>query len=315
MENLVFAFNCIAPLFIIVFFGYFLKKGHVIDQHFVDVASNFSFKYLFPLVMFRQIYNIDLHSDLRPNFIIYGVVSYALFGVLVWLIVPRCIKENPIRGAFMQGIYRSNCLLMGVVLAGNVFGPDGSLPTVMLLPFVAVVQNIGAVLFLTVYSPEQHKLSIRKMFVDILKNPIIIGAFAGLLFAAFRIPVPTFLVSPINDLAGIATTLALVCMGGQIEFKNLFTNLRLIFAGCFIRLFLCPFLLLTPAIIFFDFSGYEIGAYYFIFGACTAVSSFVMSKAMKADETVTTQMVVFTTVFSSVSMLIWIFFLRQFGII
>lgn len=315
MNNLIFAFNCIAPLFVIILLGYYLKEEGAINPEFIDVASDFSFKYLFPLVMFRQIYSIDLKENLNPVFILYGLVGYAIFGILIWLIVPRFIKSNPVRGAFMQGIYRSNCVLMGVALAGNVFGPEGSLPTVLLLPFISVLQNIGAVIYLTIYSPEEKELSVGQILVNISKNPIIIGAVVGMIFAGFKIPVPTFLVSPINDLANMAASLALIALGGQIELKNLFSNTKLIFTGCFIKLFVSPFLMMLPAFLFFDFTGYEMGAYYFIFGSCTAVSSFIMAKSMKADETVAAQMVIYTTIFSAVSMFIWIFLLRQVGII
>ena len=315
MENIIFAFNCIAPLFITVFFGYFLKRRGAINKDFIDTASDFAFKYLFPLVMFKQIYNVDIRANLNVAFILYGVVGYAVVGLIVWFAVPRFIKDRPVCGAFMQGIYRSNCVLMGVALAGNAFGPEGSLSTVLLLPFVSVVQNIGAVTFLTVFSPEEKKLSVGRVLLNIIKNPIIIGALAGMAAAAVRLPVPLFLEKPMSDLAGMASTLALIALGGQIQLDNFFQNTRTVLIGCFIKLVVSPLVMLIPAALFFDFSNYEMGAIYFIFGSCTAVSSFIMAKSMKADETMAAQMVIYTTVLSSVTMFIWIFGMRQVGII
>ena len=315
MGNIIFAFNSIAPLFITVFLGYFLRRRKAITDDFIDMASDFAFQYLFPLVMFVQIYDIDIWSNLNLSFILYGVLSYVVLGVAIWLIVPRFLKNKAVCGAFMQGIYRSNCVLMGVALARNVFGDEGSLATVLLLPFVSVVQNMGAVTFLTVFSPEAKKLSLREILLNIVRNPIILGALAGMAVSLFRIPVPLFLEKPISDLSGMASTLALIALGGKIRLENLISNTRLILTGCLIKLVVSPLLVVLPAALFFSFSRYEMGALYFIFGSCTAVSSFIMAKSMKADEVVAAQMVIYTTVLSSVTMFAWVFVLRQFGVI
>ncbi len=306
MENLIFAFQCIAPLFITIALGYYLKEKKVIGTVFMNTASEFSFQYLFPLVMFRQIYRINLREDFNPIFILYGIIAYMIFGFLLGVIVPRYLKKDSICGAFLQGVYRSNCLLMGVALATNVFGPEGSLPTVLLLPFISMVQNAGAVIFLTIHHPERKKQSVKAFIINIFKNPIILGAAAGLLCSLLQIELPKYIQTSIDDLAGMATTLALIALGGQIEFKMLFGNVKLVIVGCFLKLFVTPLCMLLPAAMFFSFSNFEIGAYYFIFGSCTAVSSFVMAKSMKADEVLASQLIIFTTIASALSMLLWI---------
>ena len=120
MQNIVFAFSAIAPLFIQIALGFFLKKKNVIDQKFIDTSSKFAFHYLFPLVVFRQIYQTDITSSLNLVFVSYGIFICIIYGVLLWLIAPRFIKDRRTCGAFIQGSYRGNNVLMGVSLAINV---------------------------------------------------------------------------------------------------------------------------------------------------------------------------------------------------
>ena len=313
MENISFAFNATAPVFILVLLGYFLRRRKVIDGHFIDTASDFAFKYLFPLVIFEQIYQVDIRANLNPFFILYCSVGALALGGAAWWIAPRSIRDRPTCGAFLQGIYRSNCGLMGVALATNVFGPEGSLATVLLLPFVSVIQNTGAVVFLTAFSPREQKNSLKRILLNIVRNPIIIGSVAGMAVSLLKLPVPRFLAEPVSDLAGMASTLAFVALGGQIRLDNFFRNTRLVLWGCLIKLVLSPLVILVPAILFCGFSRYELGAIYFIFGASTAVSTFIFAKAMGSNETLAAQMVVYTTVFSSVTMFCWLFVLRYLG--
>jgi predicted permease len=315
VQNIIFAFSAIAPLFIQIALGFFLKRKKVVDQQFIDTSSDFVYHYLFPLVLFRQTYQIDITSNVNPLFIGYGVVICILFGLLLFLIVPRFINDRGVCGAFIQGSYRSNSVFMGIPLALNVFGEAGSLPTIMLLPFAAVTFNIFSLVVLTVLSPEREKVGFRNLLSEIVKNPIVKGTVCGIAVSLLGIKLPVFLTDVVGELASIATPLALISLGGQLEFKSLLEKPGLIFSGSFIKLVVSPLLAIIPAMLLFDFSAFEMGALYVIFGSSTAVSSFVMAKVMKSDDSLAGQMVVYTTIFSSVTMFLWIYVLKSFQII
>lgn len=315
MQNLVFAFSAIAPLFLLIGLGFLLKRNKVIDQNFIDTASNLSYQYLFPVLIFNQIYKIDISANINPLFIGYGVFICILLALLLWLIVPRLIKDRQTCGAFIQGSYRSNGILIGVPLAINMFGDIGSLPTALLLPFAATVFNLLSLIILTALSPENQKVGFKSIWTALKKNPIIIGAAAGVLVSLLGIRFPTFISDFIKDLSAITAPLALIALGGQLKLKNLFKNLGLVLSGSFVKLILNSLIAVVPALLFFNFTSYEIGALFIIFGSSTAVSTFVMAKAMKSDEDLAAQLVMFTTIFSAITMFAWIYVLKSFQII
>ncbi len=315
MQNIIFAFSSIAPVFIQIMLGFFLRRKKVIDQKFINTSSDFVFHYLFPLVMFRQIYQIDITSNLNPIFIAYGVSIAIISGILLCLIVPRFIKDRSACGAFVQGSYRSNCVLIGVALSINLFGDTGSMPTIMLLPFASIVFNTISIIILTAMSPGNNKVSFRTIVPQVIKNPIILGAILGVIVSLSGIKFPSFASNVIDELAGMATPLALIGLGGQLEINSLFKKPCLIISSSFLKLILSPLLAIVPAILFFDFTKYEIGALLFIFGSSTAVSSFVMAKAMKSDDDLAGKIIMFTTIFSSVTMFLWIYILKTLQLI
>ncbi len=204
---------------------------------------------------------------------------------------------------------------MGVSLSINVFGNTGSLSTIMLLPFAAVTFNIISLIILTALSPENKKVGIRSVLPEVMRNPIVKGALAGVAVSLLGINFPPFLSQVIDDLASMATPLALIALGGQLELKSLISKPGMILWGSFIKLVLSPLLAIVPALLFFDFTSFEMGALYFIFGSSTAVSSFVMAKVMKSDDSLAGLLVMYTTVFSSVTMFVGLLLLKNFHII
>ena len=113
----------------------------------------------------------------------------------------------------------------------------------------------------------------------------------------------------------MAVPLALIALGGQLELKNLFKRPKLVLSASLIKLILSPLLAIIPAILLFNFTAYEIGALYFIFGSPTAVASFVFAKVMNSDDNLAGQILMFTTIFSSITMFLWVYMLKTFQII
>ena len=52
MENLILSFNVVAPLFLMMVLGYFLKYIKIFDQHTLDVMNKVVFKVFLPVLLF-----------------------------------------------------------------------------------------------------------------------------------------------------------------------------------------------------------------------------------------------------------------------
>ena len=58
MENLILSFNVVAPLFLMMVLGYFLKYIKIFDQHTLDVMNKVVFKVFLPVLLFYNVLQI-----------------------------------------------------------------------------------------------------------------------------------------------------------------------------------------------------------------------------------------------------------------
>jgi len=155
---------------------------------------------------------------------------------------------------------------------------------------------------------------IRQVFFNILKNPIILGIFAGMPFSLLGIVLPDILSKTLTSIAQTATPMALLSVGAAFEVKSAVSRLKPAIAATLLKLFLLPVLFL-PAAIFFGFTGSKLVAILIMLASPTTVSCYVMAKNMGNDAQLTSSVIVATTLFSSVTLTLWIFILKSAGLI
>ena len=122
MQNLAITFNIVAPVFLIVFLGIFLKKIGLIHDAFTKACSKLVFLVALPALLFIQIATTDFGTVLNPKQIVFayaGVMASFAFSWLISIIVTRDGKD---RGAFIQGSFRGNFAILGFAMIANAFG-------------------------------------------------------------------------------------------------------------------------------------------------------------------------------------------------
>ena len=60
MDDLLFSLNATLPIFIMMMLGYFLRRVGIVTQEFADAANTFVFKICLPLVLFDDLYQMDI---------------------------------------------------------------------------------------------------------------------------------------------------------------------------------------------------------------------------------------------------------------
>ena len=129
-----------------------------------------------------------------------------------------------------------------------------------------------------------------------------------------------FAYTAVADLKAIASPLALIILGGQFEFSAVKGMTKEIVAGTVLRVVVTPLigiggailLSLTPLV---DFGAEVYPTFIALFATPVAVSSAIMAGAMKNDEQLATQLVVWTSVSSILTVFITVFLLMNFGLI
>ena len=102
-ENLLYCVNTVVPIFILVFLGQLFVRIKLLDTAFFEKAEKFVFKVALPCSLFISVHNADASTAFDPKLMIFCAAFCLLNALLPSLIVPLFIKDNPRRGAFIQG--------------------------------------------------------------------------------------------------------------------------------------------------------------------------------------------------------------------
>lgn len=316
MNTLLFSFSAVFPIILVIALGYFLKWVKLIDEDFIQKANRFCFMVAFPFQLFYNIYHIPFTQIKNTSFLFFIIISILLMVVLLVALVPRLIKDPTKYGAFIQGAYRSNFLLIGLPLARNLFGEQGVSIASISLPLVVPIYNFIAVIVLSLFannssSSKASRLNLKKLILEIIKNPLIIASLLGLLMSLSLIKIPTFFDTAISDVGSIATPFALVLLGGQFSFQALKGRIKLAMIASIFRVLIIPLVIIGMAILL-GFRNVELGVIMIIFSTPSAISGYIMSKNMDNDSVLSGQIIILSTLLSSITLFIWVFILKWF---
>jgi len=314
IDNIIFTGNVVAPVFLLVALGYFLKKINVINENFVDVTSKFVFNVSLPALIFINIAEIDLRSAIDINLILYIYSATLISFFIIWLLSIPFIKEAKNLSVFVQGAYRSNYAIVGLAIISKLFGSSALGKASIILAFILPLYNILAVIILTVPFRKERKMKLKGTLIEIILNPLIIGVIVGLPFSYFRISIPLVIHDTIEFLSDLALPLALVGIGGSLNLQNLKKASGLAFTSSAIKVVLIPFLL-TLGGYYFGYHGFDLGIMFVLFSCPTAIVSFIMAEAMGANSKLAGNIVLISTIASVFTIAIGIVILKELALI
>ena len=327
MDSLLFALNAVAPIVLMVAIGYVLKRIGFVDGRFVKMANKIVFRVLLPVMLFLNVYKIEDLAKIELWYVLYGVsATLVIFGVALPIIL-KVTKRPGGRGSLLQAVFRSNYALIGLPLAQSLAGDEGVAAASLLSAVAIPVFNILAVISLSIFRESREKPSVKKILLEIAKNPLIIGVLSGLVALAIRaafveldVPFRLTSVEPVykvmESLSAMATPLALLVLGAQFEFSAVASLKKEIIFGTIMRTVAVPLLGLGVAYLFFRdlFTAAHFATFIALFATPVAVSSVPMAQEMDSDAVLAGQLVVWTTLFSAASVFLATFLLRLGGV-
>lgn len=317
-ENLAISVNAVLPLIICMAAGYLFRRTKLVDEGFCRKCNTFCFKTFLPLMIFMNVYNSDLESAVQPGAFLFAAAAVLVIFAAAFLIIPRIVKKGSVDSAasrqavLIQCIFRSNFVIFGYQVVANVYGAGQAAVASVMAAIVVPLYNVLAVITLEYFTNSKNGL--RPVILGIIKNPLIIGAVAALLFKLSGLTLPAPFYTGLSDMAGMATPLALVVLGGTFHFDALRRNAGALAIGTLGKIVVSP-LVMVPIAAALGFRDANLLSLVIVFASPAAVNSYTMAAAYGHDPELAGQLVVVTSVLSMVSVFGWIFLLRTLGLI
>lgn len=299
MECIILAFKVVLPIMVYVTIGYILRLLKFFDEKSLKTVNNLVFKVFLPCLLFYNIYTTQIDKILDFDLIVYAVCFVSILFLLLMIFVPVFVKDNSKRGVIIQGVFRSNFVLFGMPVTISLMGEGNGGLTSIAIAFIVPLYNVLAVICLETF--RKNKINIFTVLKGIVKNPLIISSVLGILFLSFEIKLPVVLSDVVRDLSRVATPLALVGLGASFTFRSVKNNLGYLSAIVLMKLIVLPVTAISISAYVFGFRGAAIVTLISVFASPTAVSSFTMAQSMGGDSDLAAQTVVFTSVFSIIT--------------
>ena len=331
------AANAVLPILLLILVGFTLKQIGWISDDFTKIGNKLVFNIFLPAMLFINVYDIDGISSIKWDVVIFVVAVICILFIIGLFMGVFTTKVPERRGVVMQCIYRSNFAIIGMPLAGALGGEEAMAMTAVISAFSIPLYSLFSVIALTMFlkTPDGKSKNFKAVFLDIVKNPLIIAVALGFvvlglrqlqleLFGELRFSLKEdlkFLYTSANNLKAIASPLALVVMGGQFTFSAVKGLFKEIAVSTIARLIVAPIIGIGLAVILSKYSNllscgvYDFPALVALFGSPMAVSGAVMAIQMHNDEQLATQLVVWTSIFSIFTIFITVCIMMPAGLL
>ena len=312
MESFVFSVSAVSPIIIMVVIGYVLKKIGIVKEETAKILNKMVFRVFLPAMLFLNVYKIEDLSGIDFSYIAYAAaITIGIFLVSIPIVI-QVTKKQERRGVILQAVFRSNYALIGLPLAESLFGEEGLAIASLLSAVIIPIYNVLAVVSLSIFGTGNEKPSVKKIVLNIVKNPLIQSVLLGVAFLmirkmfvqygiVFRLSDIKPIYTVLGNLSGVATPLALIALGAQFEFSAVSSLKKEIIFGTVMRILVVPAIGLGVAYFCFSssFNGAHFAAFIAAFATPVAVSSVPMAQEMNSDATLAGQIVVWSTIISA----------------
>ena len=308
MNSLQICAKAILPIFLITAAGYVSKRARLIRENEVSRMNALAFKVFLPVMCFYNVYTSELSSALRPGLMLFTVLAILAEYALGFGYALLFVKDRGKRSVVIQGLYRSNYVILGLPLAAGLT-QDGDIGVAAVMGAIVVpIFNVLAVITLELYNGTRPDW--RKLLLNIAKNGLIIGNVLGILVLLVKLKLPSPVEVALRDMARVASPLMLFLLGAFFRFRGLLSHWKDLISVCLGRLVLLPALVLGVAAAL-GFRGIELITLLAVFASSTAVSSFTMAQQLGGDAPLAGDIVVATSALASFTMFGWSFLFKM----
>ncbi len=288
------------PIFSLIVVGYLFGKLGIFPAEYSKSLTGFVFNLSLPLLMFRMMY-----SEHAQNHTQYGLLIAFFGSCLIVFIIGKWLSryiyghDNISSSVFALGGIFSNNAFLGIPIAKSLLGVGS-------LPYVATILIFNGLILWTLVTISiewgsqgaKSLIGLKKVFVNVLKNPLIIGIFAGSGVSALHISVPVLVDQPIELIGSACVPVSLVALGINLSSYRLTEGLKEGAIICILKL------IIQPLIIWFIALGLglpeiETKVVVLMGSLAIGVNVYLMSEQFNALKAETASGMLMSTVFSA----------------
>lgn len=302
----------IAPVFLVMGFGYFATKREILTPFHIDGLVLFTQKFAIPCLLFYAIANLELGEYFNPKLLMsYYLPAIAMFAAGTMgahLVFKRTLPDSVAIGF---ACLFSNSVLLGLPITERAYGPDSLDPNYAIIAMNApVCYIIGIATMEIVRSRSEDSAksafeTVRAITRSITHNALVIGIALGFAVNMFQITLPTILDDAINMMIRAALPAAVFSLGGVLAQYKIEGDIGPVLMICGLSL------LVQPALSFGLIHAFELNTASLRSSVLTGamapgVNAYVFANMYGAAKRVVASTVLIATALSVLSISMWL---------
>lgn len=274
--------NALTPVLALILVGFAIRRTDFLAPAFWPSAEKLTYFLLMPAALIHTLAGkkIDSLPWLNILLTVEGAVLASALLAILWGIANRRMGGAAFTSLFQGGV-RFNTFV-ALALAESLFGRDGLFLAALEAGFMIVLINVLCVSAFSVTVGNGGRIDLRRLGVDLLRNPLIIGCVAGIGLNASGVKLPVA-IDGILALAGKAAfPVGLMAVGAAYRAGNLAMHWQPLLVSCGIQ-FLCKPLAAWSLASATGLSGVAAGVTVLLFSVPTSPASYILSRQMGGD--------------------------------
>ncbi|MBH30446.1 MAG: transporter [Candidatus Marinimicrobia bacterium] len=291
--------SAVAPIFGLISLGYLLRRFILKSDSLWGRAERITYYILFPALLVSKLTlnnttETPLASIATVVFPLIGIGTAVLFLLKTWMQFP----DQEFTSIYQGGI-RFNSYV-GLAVAQQIFGDEGLTVAAVLIAFMIPTINVLSVLILSVYGND-NKPSPAAVISQMLRNPLILACFFGIVLNATEIGLPFGTDRILIPLGKIAVVVGLLVVGSGLHLQLIIQAKRPVFSSTLFKLAFMP--MVAAALVFWSgLDGIPASMIVTFAGLPTASSAFILARQMGGNADLMAVIISFQTLVSTGSL-------------
>ncbi|MGO4385072.1 AEC family transporter [Specibacter sp. RAF43] len=197
-------------VWLIIFVGWFVGRAKVLGENAPLVLSRLSFFVASPALLLETLARADLKAVFAEPLLVAGASAVITGGI--FLLIARFWLQRSVSESLISAMSSSlaNAANLGIPIAAYVLG-DAALIAPVLIFQLAFYTPCYLLLLDTATSGRRATPG--RVFLQIFRNPMILGTMVGLVLAATGWQLPNLVAEPIHLIGGAAIPAILIAFG------------------------------------------------------------------------------------------------------
>jgi malate permease and related proteins len=286
--------DIILPVFIIMGIGFFLQKKFQLE---LQTLARLNIFFLVPGFIFVKLYDTQFSGRLLLNIVVFFFLLIIVLYIVSSIVARMIGFDKGKATTFSNSTIFFNSGNYGVPVNDLVFKSDPLAMSVQVM--ILTMQNILLFSY-GIFSLQVIKIGKLRAILSYFKMPVLYAMLAGILLNIFNVVIPSFIWVPANYIADAMVAMALLTLGAQVAQLQLSKSLSTVYVSLVIRLILGP--VITLGIIYLlQINGIIAQALFIAAAMPTAVNSSVIAQEYNNHPEFAAQIVLFSTLFSTIT--------------